>query len=364
VAVILGGTVLASSPASASPSTEAAETAGVNGTVFATLQVEDRTYVAGSFTMAGDLPRNNAAVILADGTVGAWNPSTDNIVYALAASADGSRIFLGGTFQTVGAAPDAVSRKRVAAVDADSGAVVKDWRTPARGTVRALASSGDRLYVGGGFSTIGGVATSKLAALSTSTGEVDASFAPRPDATVRALDVSPGGDRLYVAGGFKNIAGQSRPGAAELVSSTGAATGFAPTDGGVGLALDVMPDGQRMFFSTTSNRTYAYDPATSNSPVYVIRTGGDVQAIGATATEVYIGGHFDNLPQLQLARIHLASFLPADGAVTAWNPTVSGGSGKGVWSLTPTQTALAVGGVFTRVNGEPQPGFARFPFGP
>lgn len=364
LSVSLGGVAVAASPAAASPSFDADATAGVDGTVFATLPVGDRTYIAGNFTMAGDVPRNNAAVILADGSVGAWNPSTDDTVYALAASADGSEIFLGGTFLSV----DTYVRKRLAAVDADSGDVLPKWRTVARGTVRALASSGDRLYVGGGFAKIGGVAANKLAALNASDGAVDPGFTPRPDGTVRALDVSPDGGRVYAAGGFKNVAGVVRPGAAELLSTTGAATSFAPAFGGVAIALDLAPDGGRLFFSTTSNRTYAYDPASaSNAPVYVIRTGGDVQAIGATDTEVYIGGHFDNLPELKLERIHLASFLPQNGAVTAWNPTVSGGNGKGVWSVTPAPTALAptslaVGGVFTRVNEERQPGFARFSF--
>jgi hypothetical protein len=55
-----------------------------------------------------------------------WNPSTDGVVYALAASADGSKIFLGGGFTTVNGEP----RGRLAAVDPVNGQLVQGWGRP------------------------------------------------------------------------------------------------------------------------------------------------------------------------------------------------------------------------------------------
>ena len=40
-------------------------------------------YIGGAFTRVGDKSRQNAARVLADGTVGAWNPNTDLAVRAI-----------------------------------------------------------------------------------------------------------------------------------------------------------------------------------------------------------------------------------------------------------------------------------------
>jgi len=356
-AVAVAATMFVSPSAVASTGTVPENTAEVDGVVYATAQVGDRTIIGGQFTTAGGLPRSNVAAIRADGTVDpAWDPSVDGIVYAVAASDDGSKIFLGGGFTNVGGTAHA----RLAAVDPVSGALLTSWKTKAgNNLVRGLATSSGRLYVAGSFSRIGGQDINRLALLDQATGVVDGSFAPRPNATVRAVGVSPDGSKVYAGGPFSNIAGAARPGIAELNAATGTATAFAPTDGGVVIALDPTPDGSRVFFSSTNNRTYAYDPALRNSPAYRVRTGGDVQAIATTSDEVYIGGHFNTLPEAKVDRVALASFDPSNGVVTSWNPGANGPFG--VWTITATPDSLDIGGDFTRVGGSGQRGFARFP---
>lgn len=337
----------------------------VAGVVYALAQVGSRTYIGGSFASVSGIPRQNLAAIRADGTLDpTWSPSTDGIVYALAASSDGSRIFVGGGFTAINGAT-----RRLAAVTADTGALVPGWTTTtSNNAVRALATDlGDRLYVGGSFSRIGGRGIARLAALSQSSGAVDAGFAPAPSGTVRGLALTDDGQRLYAVGSFSTLGGLGRPGAAELMAGAGTVTGFAPTEGGVAISVDVTPGG-RLFFGTTSNRTYAYDPAVSDVPRYRVRTGGDVQAILATDEEVYIGGHFTTLPEAKLNRVHLASFLPADGQATAWDPGPNGS--YGVWAIGLTRTplspdatpAVVIGGDFSRVAGLARRGVARFPF--
>jgi hypothetical protein len=338
----------------------------VTGVVYAITQAGGRTYIGGQFQSVSGTPRSNVAAVRTDGSLDpSWNPSTDGIVYALAASSDGSKIFLGGAFTTVGG----TSRSRLAAVTSDTGALVPGWTTTVNNNlVRALAAdSGDRLYVGGSFGRIGGKAISRLGAVSQSTGAVDTAFVPSPNGTVRALALPDDGSKVYAGGPFTAIGGVSRPGAAELNTASGAATSFAPTDGGVVIAMDVAPSG-RLYFATTSNRTWAYEPAAGGTPMYRVRTGGDVQAILAMDDEVYIGGHFDTLPEFQLNRLALASFSPANGTPTAWNPGANGH--YGVWALGLTRTALSptepqalsIGGDFTRVAGLARRGYTRFLF--
>lgn len=340
----------------------------VEGVVYAMTQIGDRTYVGGRFTSVAGTPRANVAAIRGDGSLDpTWNPSTDGVVYAMAASADGSKVFLGGTFTTVGG----TSRGRLAAVTPDTGDLVDGWTTTvSNNAVRGLATDdADRLYVAGSFSRIGGRAIARLAAVSQATGAVATGFVPQPSGTVRAVSLREDGQRVYAGGGFSSIGGAPRPGAAELDVDSGAATSFAPTDGGVVISIDATPGG-RLFFGTTSNRTYAYDPAAASSPAYRVRTGGDVQAILATDDEVYIGGHFDTMPEFKLARLSLASFDPASGTPTDWDPGANGHFG--VWALAMTRTplspaatpALSAGGDFTRVAGLARRGYARFLFTP
>jgi hypothetical protein len=337
----------------------------VPGVVYAMTQIGGTTYIGGAFASVSGVPRANVAAIRADGTLDpTWNPSTDGIVYALAASSDASKIYLGGAFTTVNG-----QARRLAAVTPDTGQLVSSWTTNTNNNlVRAIvADSGDRLYVGGSFGRIGGRAIPKLGAVSQSTGAVDTSFAPQPSATIRALTLSDDATKLYAGGGFSTIGGVARPGAAELNAATGAVTSFAPTDGGVVISMDMSPSG-RLFFGTTSNRTWAYDPAVSNTGLYRVRTGGDVQAIMATDDEVYIGGHFNTLPEAKLNRLALASFLPANGTVTSWNPGANGSFGVWAMGLTVTSLspnavpALCIGGDFTRVAGLARRGFTRFNF--
>lgn len=338
----------------------------VSGVVYATAQVGGRTYIGGSFTSVSGVPRSNVAAIRADGSLDpTWNPSANGVVYALAASSDGSKVYLGGGFTTVGGQ----ARGRLAAVTPDTGQLVPGWTTvPSNNLVRALVvDAGDRLYVGGSFGRIGGRAIGRLAAVSQSTGAVDTGFVPQPSSTVRALTLSDDGTRLYAGGPFTSVRGVARPGVVELDAASGAVTSFAPTDGGVVISMDTTPSG-RLFFGTTSNRTWAYDPAKGGVPEYRIRTGGDVQGIYATDEEIYIGGHFNTLPEAKVERVGLASFLPADGQVTGWNPGANGPFG--VWTIAPTRTAvspeavpgLSVGGDFTVVGGMARRGYARFNF--
>ena len=100
-----------------------------------------------------------------------FEASTNGEVRAVAASEDGSRIFIGGTFTEVNGVP----RQNLAAIDAVTGALIPDWQADTTGTVpmvKSLAVHDDRLYVGGKFTGIDGTAKQKLAALNVTTGNL------------------------------------------------------------------------------------------------------------------------------------------------------------------------------------------------
>lgn len=335
------------------------DTARVNGTVYAVAQVGTRTIIGGAFTSVGSQPRNHVAAIRADGTVDpSFNPDVDGTVYALAGSADGNTVFIGGLFTRAGGA----ARGNLAAVAAGTGAARPAWTAGTTGAtpeVLALASSGDRLYVGGRFGGIAGTGRKRIAALDAD-GNVIRAFNPAPNlAAVRILAVKPGGSRVYAAGAFDVIGGQTRSsGVAELDAANGLATPFNPQSvGSRVVAMGISPQADRLYFGVADNRVFAYEVA-SSSLLWSIKNGGDTQAILARDTEIYLGGHFGQNITHRVKRQWILSLRP-DGTVTDWNPKLDGGS-MGVWAIAATPTALLVGGEFTTADGLARVRFARF----
>jgi WD40 repeat protein len=336
------------------------DTDDVAGQVWGMAQAGDRTIIGGLFTEVGGVARSNAAAIGADGKVdGLFDPGVNGKVMAVAASEDGSTIFLGGTFTQAGGA----QRANLAAVDAVTGQALVDWTANTSGTypdVTSLAVHGQRLYVAGRFAGIDGTTRKRLVAINTATGNIIPTFKPAANANVREVVVSPDGATVYAGGTFTMLGGQPRLYAGAVSAATGTATSFAPTgSGGTVVTIGLSPDGGRFFYGTHNNTLYAYDPAASNDPVWLIKTSGNTQAIAVSNDEMWIGGHFSQILTGKIPRPFIASLDPVDGSVNEWNPECRGGS-YGVWALLLEGTHLHVGGVFTGFGTIDQPGYARF----
>ncbi|KRF36852.1 hypothetical protein ASG94_05490 [Nocardioides sp. Soil805] len=356
------GLVVLPQAAQASVSLTPDVTPRVNGPVYAIAQVGDLTIIGGEFTTVGGKPRNNAAAIRADGTLDPnFNPSPDGIVRALAGSADGTTVYLGGRFDNAGGAV----RANLAAVDTATGTALPGWQADTTGAspgLWALASQGDRLYVGGTFSGIDGTVRASMVALDAA-GDVVSNFRPRANAGIKAIRVSPDGATVFAGGQFSKLGGLDRPfGVGAVSASTGDATAFNPVEGSDrAITVGLSPDGTRFYFSTPDNRLFSYDTAGTSTLVWIRKTSGDTQAIYPSPTgEVYIGGHFSQITTFKIKRMFLASLNASDGTVTPWAPDPSGGD-MGVWAITPTQGSLSVGGTFTTVSGVERVRFARFP---
>lgn len=187
-------------------------------------------FIGGDFTQVGVSPRTNLAHILADGTVSSWNPSATGVSFAAvnALVLDGSTLFVGGRFSSIGGQP----RQNLAALDTATG-LATSWSADVLGTTSAYVSeillNGPTLYAGGSFSSVGGQPRSGLAAVAAATGAV-LSFNPGSDHTVHALAWD--GAVLYAGGIFSNIGGQSRRCLAALDPVSGLATSWDPNPTG------------------------------------------------------------------------------------------------------------------------------------
>src|SRR3954453_11238622 len=111
ILLLLAAGALVPGVASAMPSETADGGWGTNGRVSAIVYVGNVVVVGGTFTEVHDaggaglnsLPRNNIAAF--DATTGeplaSWAPNLNGAVNALAVSPDGKRVYAGGAFSTV-----------------------------------------------------------------------------------------------------------------------------------------------------------------------------------------------------------------------------------------------------------------------
>ncbi len=373
---------------------------GMAGKVERMVEVGDALYLGGEFTGMvppktpegtedGLVPRNYLAAISAStGEPLAFNPAPDGPVRALALSGDGRRLFVGGTFETMAGAP----RKNLAAIDLASGALDPGFSPPVlNSSVRALLVAGDRLYVGGNFSeattAAGPVARPQLAALDVNTGALLDWLPPANgggeffdhtgrertsgDGTVLDLALSSDGKSLYAAGTFLDFGGQS--GLLSLDASTGQPTEWQPDLDRPVFAVEVWRgDGHTLFAATggAGGMLIAFDPGAKKAERWTAKTDGDNVDVVATATKVFLMGHYDYVINAKSScyqrcshgdpRRHLSAFDATTGKLDPdWHPTAN--TNTGPYSALIGAHHLWVGGEFTTVNLEPQPGIVQFP---
>ncbi|MBA3432223.1 MAG: hypothetical protein H0U16_12185, partial [Actinobacteria bacterium] len=194
----------------------------------------------------------------------------------------------------------------------------------ANGRVRAIARSGNRVYIGGDFTAVrspsGSLRTAiRIAALNATTGAVDTGFTASLDGSVYALEVGPDGT-VYAGGFFDNVNGTRHPKVVAL-SPTGAVLSS---------------------FNITADLP--------------------VRALELHAGELYMGGSFMKIfkGSQGVARSRLAAIkVPAATVDATWQPKVN----KHVRALRKSRDSdhMYVGGDFTTVTGgNPQFALASF----
>lgn len=180
------------------------------------------------------------------------------------------------------------------------------------GRVYAIAEDADRVYIGGGFTKVKNPATGKsvarnrLAAFDAETGELDTSWNPGADGTVRALTLAPDGT-LYAGGAFLNAGG------------------------------------------VAATRVVALDPAGAALPTFSAAPSGDVRDFALVGDSLFIAGNFGSVGSV--GRVGLAKVDAATGdVVSSWNARI--GAGR-VQALGVSGDRLVIGGNFKKVAGAP-----------
>lgn len=165
-------------PANYTPSIADVSTDGSTETVRQLVECGTTMYAVGKFATIKavqpaitTVPRNNAFSFSAtSGVLTSWDPNVNGQVNSIALSADCSTAYLGGTFTSVGG----IAVKNIAKVNISTGAVDTAFAHSASGKVSTLTLSGTHLLVGGYFGSISGSSAHKyLASLDSATGRDD-----------------------------------------------------------------------------------------------------------------------------------------------------------------------------------------------
>ncbi len=381
-----------------------------NGAVIAIVQVGNEIIAAGSFTQVRQtltspiITRNR--IFAFNATTGVidpnFNPNLNGSVNSLAT--DGTNVYLGGSFTTVGG----VSSPYVAKLTA-GGALVPGLKAPNK-VVNEVVVRGTRLYIGGAFTTVGGSTTPRkaLAALDTTTGavlaQVNVPFTGQFNGgttNIQRFDVNPAGTELVAVGNFAAVGGQTREQVAMVdTPATGnAAVSSWNTDrydnahnpacasvfNTFVRDIDFAPDGSYFAVSATGafgggasvgtlcdtvTRWETTPGATAvQEPTWVDYTGGDTTyGVAATGTAIYVGGHmrWENNPYQgdqagpgAVPREGIAALDPVNGLPLSWNPGRT--RGVGAQALYATSQGLWVGSDTNQIGGQTHDRIALMP---
>ncbi len=319
----------------------------------------------------------------------------DATVSGLAASADGSSLYVGGSFTTVRQAPGstAYSRPGVVKLSTTNGAVDTGFDAKmgvGGGTVQVndIQRIGSSLWIGGTFGHLAGTARKALASVNLTTGALTSGVnlsVANPPVTVSQLKVfkiapSPSNTQAVLIGNFGTILGQTRQEVAvvNVNASTGAATGLNTWNAPTNLSAAVANCSKKMFWphgvawasdgsafmiaAKGSGRfnnypglcdafsMFANNGNANSTPVGYNHTSVDsVITVCTLGQYAYVGGHFKSLnhevringvkrsiPAAQRNETHygLGVIDTTPGtmlAVTNWNHTELTGRGAG-WS--------------------------------
>ncbi|MEQ4518932.1 PKD domain-containing protein [Pseudarthrobacter sp. B907] len=400
----------------ASPSTpvtvsaDALPTAQINGVAWTQLVIGNTVYVGGDFSLArpagapagtGEVARNNIlAYNLTTGELlNSFTPSFNAEVTALAASPDGSRLYVGGSFTTYNGA----TVWRVVALNPSNGALIMSFLPKMSASVRTIVATDSTVYLGGLFGSVGSVARGRLAAFNAADGALLPWNPVAEGGRVNAMALAPDGASMVVGGAFTTLNASSNPGMGLGKVDTGAGAllpfqinSLVRNGGTNGAITTLASDGSNVYgagytFGRTSNLEGMFSVKWSDDTTnWLEDCHGDSYSIKPIGGAVYLAGHphycgnIGGFPQTQPWSFNrgIAFGKEATGTITTeshgyfnyagrpsppllnWFPYLDSGTvtgqDQGPWTVNGNDDYVVMAGEFTSVNNQPQQGLVRF----
>jgi hypothetical protein len=335
---------------------------GVNNYVLALAVVGNEVYVGGWFTSAGGVSANYVARFNTQtntwSTLGTGSSNGVNY-YVTALAVVGNEVVVGGYFTSAGG----VSARRVArfntqtntwsSLGTGSSNGVDDW-------VEALAVVGDEVFVGGLFTSAGGVSANRVARFNTQTNTwstLGTGSSNGVSGRVTALAVV--GNEVFVGGRFTSAGGVSANYVARFNtqtntwstlgtgSSNGVSGGFFPYVNALAVVGNEVYVGGRFTEAGGVSANYVARFNTQTNTWSTLGTGSSngvndwVNALAVVGNEVYVGGGFTSAGGVSAN--YVARYFPPTTNPSA-TQTISA---DGLYFFPPTGVSI----VFTGVSG-------------
>lgn len=364
-----------------------------NGTVWHLAYANGAIYALGDFTTVR--PSGAAAGTSQTGRqyMAAFNSSTGALLpfshtfssrpTTVAASPDGSRLYVGGSFTTV----DGVAVGRIVAFDTATGNIVSSFAPKPAGGVTAIGATNSTVYFSGNFTQVGSTSRQRLAAAAASNGALTA-WAPTLDVSAFTMAVTSDGARVFLGGGFNTLNGSPQRAVGEVNGGSGATSSFAAasampakTSSCISTVRDSVISGDSVYFAAEGTGGGCFDgtfaaSVSSGSLRWQNTCLGATQSVEVVGSYLYKGSHAhdcqrlnsyhdpDAFPQVATGQgRHLLAENTSNGFLGPWYPQTNGGSngaGLGPRDMATDGSNLWVAGEFTSVNNKPQQGLARF----
>jgi hypothetical protein len=319
------------------------------------VQDDGKIVIGGSFVAVNDVPRTNIARLNPNGSVDlTWNANLESSGLVSSIAAVGSNIYVGGDLHVL----DDPSRYGLVRLSSLDGSTDTNWgpkdNNPSL-VVNSVAATANDVYVGGSFTSIGGLARSNLARLSgIGSGAVSTNWNPGANQPVTKIIVS--SNDLFVAGAFSSIGGQSRSYLAKLGTTNGAVdTDWDPQVVG-GMVRDLAVTGTNLYLRGSFTNIGGFSlgglaKLATSAPARVDTNWGSpfpsfvgplavIDGLVFTTSWIQIGA----APIFEVTKVD-ANSVAAD---PAWRPTFQ--SAPIVMQATPA--GLFVGGQFSLCNGQ------------
>ncbi len=296
-------------------------TGPIENQVFAIEQIGNRIFVGGKFTevrfFRDDTPEDQPYLAAFDADSGEWIPSfrpdIDAPVYALHASPDGSRLFVGGEFTNINGAQ---YTEGLGAIDPNTGTVDSSWVAQLENpftsypvVVKTIDMNDSHLYVAGVMTAAGGregvprVTLGRAAKLDIDTGRADPNWTPMVSGgSIWGIAVSPDGSRVHVGGYFSSVNLEENTQYFATINNTDGelVPGLTPYIDQIayptrGYLQDVEVVGNRVWLAGSEHVVYMLDASDNQiDRVHSTSRGGDYQDLEVVGDRIYGSCHCYN----------------------------------------------------------------------
>jgi uncharacterized delta-60 repeat protein len=325
-------------------------------------QPDGKILLGGSFTSVSGTTRNRIARVFENGDIDTtFDPNVDSslsTVLSMAQQSDG-KILLGGDFTSV----SGTTKNRIARVF-ENGDLDATFNPNANGSVRSVVQQSDgKILLGGNFTSVGGVTRNRIARVFEN-GDLDATFNPNANGSVNSIVPQPDG-KILLGGQFTSVSGTTKNRIARVFENGDLDTTFDPNvDSSLSTVLSIVrqSDGKILlggFFTsvsgTTRNGIARFFENGDLDTTFNPNANGNVRSIVQQPDgKILLGGDFSVVSGI--AKNFIARVFENGDLDTTFNPNASGQVRS---IIQQSDGKILLGGQFTSVSATTRNRIAR-----